>query len=107
MWGEWIDWHGAFFGGRPLKDQFADWLYSDNYDRQKLDEVSFYLNLPVVGDYANYLLDSRASSEYLSRYGMDYSDVHDPRRLKQTNATSRLYGSSLNFVSRNISKLYE
>lgn len=84
---------------------FTDWLYGE-YDQQKLRQFEFLHNVPVLGDYMDYKLDVRADEEYLNRYDMDYGDVHDPRKLRQTNSGTRLYGASFNFVSKNVGRLY-
>lgn len=85
---------------------FSDWLYGE-YDEKKLRQFELLHNIPVVSNYMDYLLDRRADEEYLNRYGMDYSDVHDPRKLHSVNSGSRAIGAALNFVSSNVSKLYD
>lgn len=81
------------------------WLYGE-YDKEKLRQFEALHNVPVVSNYMDYLLDVRADEEYLRRYGMDYSDIHDPRKLKQVRSGSALYGSALNWVGKNIGRLY-
>lgn len=85
--------------------RFTEWLYGE-YDEKKLTQFELLHTIGPVGAYMDYKLDLRADNEYLNRYGMDYSDVHDPRKLKQTSSGSRMYGSSLNYVSKNLEKLY-
>lgn len=85
--------------------RFTEWLYGD-YDEEKLTQFELLHNIPVVGPYMDYKLDSRADREYMSRYQLDYSDIHDPRKLKQTSSGTRLYGSAINMISKNIDKLY-
>lgn len=97
-------WYGV--AGKQLEDKFADWLYGD-YDENKLRTFELLHNIPVIRNYMDYLLDRRADQEYLDRYGMDYSDVHDPRKLRQVSSGSQFIGASLNFVSSNVSKLYK
>lgn len=82
-----------------------DWLYGE-WSEDKLKAYEALNRVPIFGDYMDYLLDQRSDSEYLQRYGMDYSDIHDPRKLKQTSSGSALVGNSINFVSRNVSRLY-
>lgn len=105
-WFEDFDLYGAAFQNRPLKDQLKEWLYEDNYDWQKLKEFELLHNVPVVGDYMDYLLDLRAAEEYLDRYGMDPSDIHDPRKLPSVSSGSSFMRSGLNFVSDNVKRLY-
>lgn len=85
--------------------KFSEWLYGD-YNEEKLIQFELLHNLPVVGDYMDYLLDRRADEEYMHRYGLDYTDIHDPRKLRQTSSGARFIGSGLNFVSDNVKKLY-
>lgn len=86
--------------------RFTDWLYGE-YDEEKLTQFELLHNIPVVGQYMDYKLDLRADREYMDRYQLDYDDIHDPRKLKQTSSGSRLYGSALNMVSKNLDKLYK
>lgn len=93
-------------GKRDLEhNEFATWLYG-GYDEGKLRQFEILHNIPVVGNYMDYLLDYRVDREYLNRYGMDYSDVHDPRKLRSVGSGSAFYGSAVNFVSKNVSRLY-
>ena len=85
--------------------KFSEWLYGD-YDEDKLGQFELLHNIPFVGDYMDYLLDRRADKEYMDRYGLDYSDIHDPRKLRQTSSGTRFIGGALNFVSSNVKKLY-
>lgn len=77
------------------------------YDEDKLGQFEFLHNLPLVGDYMDYLLDRRADEEYMERYGLSYDDIHDPRKLRQTASGSRFIGGTLNFVSDNVKRLYD
>lgn len=84
---------------------FADWLYGE-YDERKLRQFEILHRVPGVSDYMDYLLDKRSDEEYLRHNGMDYSDIHDPRKLHQSASGSRFTGDVINFVSRNVSRLY-
>lgn len=85
---------------------FTDWLYG-TYDEDKYNEVTFLYNShPVMRSIIDYKLDQRAAKEYLARNHMDYSDIHDPRKLIGFNSQGNLYGYGLNWASSNISKLY-
>lgn len=95
------------FDDYPLMDQYRDWLYDDNYTKDKFGKVAVLSNLPVIGDYTNYLLDMRKADEYLNRFGMDWSDIHDPRKLTAFGSTGGGIRRSLNFVSGNIKRLYD
>lgn len=90
---------------KKLDEQFTEWLYSDWTD-QKYEDYKFLDMVPGVHQYMDYLLDVRADNEYLSRYGMDISDIHDPRKLKQTSSARALNGIGYQMISKNIDKLY-
>lgn len=104
-WFEDFDLYAAVFEDRPLNDQMVDWLYGE-WSEQKLKEFEILHNIPIVSNYMDYVLDHRADQEYLDRYGMDYSDIHDPRKLHQFSSGSSFVGSSVNFVSSNLHRLY-
>lgn len=89
------------------RNGFQDWLYSaEDWDTD--DYYKFYMlySLPVFSSYIDTLYDKRAQEEYFKRYGMDYSDVHDPRKLMFSNSARNLVSGSMNFVSRNLTRLY-
>lgn len=104
-WFDDFDLYAAAFEHRPLRDQMKDWLYGE-WNEQKVKEFELLHRVDIVGDYMDYLLDLRSDQEYLNRYGMDWSDIHDPRKLHSTASGSRLAGSTLNFVSKNVHRLY-
>lgn len=86
----------------------SDWLYGD-WNEEKYRSYLAARSLDpsgLVGGYFDYLLDRRADQEYFRRYGMSYSDIHDPRRLRQSSSTEQLYRSSVNFISSNVKRLY-
>lgn len=91
--------------GGIIEDHMTDFLYGE-WNEEKLRQYEIMARVPVLNDYMDYLLDRRADEEYLRRYGMDYSDIHDPRKLKQSSSGTHLVGSSLNFVSSNVKRLY-
>lgn len=82
-----------------------NWLYG-SWDEQKYHVYMGLRNVPYFNDYMDYLLDSRADKEYLNRHGLDYTDIHDPRKLHATMSGGRAVGGALNFVSRNVVRLY-
>lgn len=85
-----------------VEPAITDWLYGE-YDEEKLRQFQVAYAIPGVRDYLDYLLDRRSDQEYLRRYGMDYSDIHDPRKLRQTGSGSRVISN----VSSNVSSLYD
>lgn len=97
--------YGWFQSFQNIDQWFSNWLYGP-YDEQKYKTAVFLYGVPFVGDYMDYLLDVRAGKEYLERHGMDYSDIHDFRKLSGSDSGARLSGSVLNYVSRNLTRLY-
>lgn len=91
----------SWFESTPMQD----WLYSE-WDKGKYETYKFLNIIPGISHYMDYLLDIRSDAEYLGRYGMDYTDIHDPRKLNQTSSSQRLGGYAYSFVSKNIGSLY-
>lgn len=83
----------------------SDWLYGE-WNEEKLRTFEKLYAIRPVKIYFDYLLDRRADREYLDRYGLDYTSVHDPRKLRQVGSASTMYGYGMNFVSDNVRKLY-
>lgn len=86
-----------------LAGQFvSDWLYGD-YTKEKYDTFNTLYHIPGIHQYFDYLLDMRKDEEYMKNNQLDWSDIHDPRKLNQTGS----FGSLYNFVSSNIKRLYD
>ena len=84
---------------------FDTWLYG-SYSKEKYDMFTALYAVPYLHDYIDWRLDVRAAEEYMNRYNMDYSDIHDPRKLQSTGSQTRVIGNVYNFVSKNVSRLY-
>lgn len=85
-----------------LMGQFvADWLYSD-WSKEKYETFKTLYQIPGIKQYFDYILDKRSDSEYMDINQVDWSDIHDPRKLSQTHS----FGSMVNFVSSNVTRLY-
>lgn len=94
-------------GFHHLNDNaFSRWLYEDNWSEAKLQQYELLNSIPIVSNYMDYLLDRRSDQEYLDRYGMDYPDIHDPRKLKQSSSASVVIRSGYEMISKNLDKLY-
>lgn len=88
---------------KPLvDDKVSEWLYGE-WDEGKYKTFRTLYAVPGIRDYFDYLLDNRRDQEYFRRYGMDYSHIHDPRKLYSISS----YGRVVNYVSRNVNKLYK
>lgn len=82
------------------------WLYG-SWNKEKYSTYTVLNNIPGVSDYMDTLLDRRTAQEYLDRYGLDYTDIHDPRKLPGGKSSAVRVGmNALQFVSKNVSKLY-
>lgn len=98
--------YGEFERGATLENNsFSEWLYGE-WDETKYKQYLALNAVPGISHYMDYLLGYRSANEYLNRYGMDWSDIHDPRKLDLSNSGTALARFGLNFVSRNVSKLY-
>lgn len=102
---------GTYYGPDWLKEYYyaitdtKNWLYGP-WNENKYNAYVTLSRLYFFGDYMDYLLDVRRDKEYLDRHGMDYSDIHDPRKLHESSSGGNLSMGTLNFVSRNVSRLY-
>lgn len=98
--------YGEYERGATFEDNFfSEWLYGP-YDETKYKQYLAFHSVPVLGQYMDYLLDYRASSEYLNRYGLDWSNIHDPRKLAISGSGTALARIGVNFVSKNVERLY-
>ena len=95
------DWSNLSFTNNPV----SEWLYGD-WTREKYHEFLALRSIRPIGLYFDYLLDSRNTEKYLDRYGMDYGAIYDPRNLPNASSGTALAGYGVNFVSKNINKLY-
>lgn len=85
--------------------KIQDWLYGE-WSEEKYGTFKALYSIPGIREYFDYLLDMRSDSEYMNRYQLDWSDIHDPRKLSSTGSTSRLVGSAYRMIGRNINSLY-
>lgn len=81
-----------------------------NYDEQKYREYQFWhdglgnlLSLGLTGAHIDYSIAQGKSDAYMKRYGLDYTDIVDPTKLYSNGS---IYSRGYNFVSSNISRLY-
>lgn len=95
-------------GRRISDDLVGEWLYSE-YDKTKLEEFQTLYHIPGIHQYFDYLLDKRSDQEYMKRYQLGYSDIHDPRKLSSTgsNITGLVAFRGVNFISSNVKHLYD
>lgn len=94
--------------GRDFEhNSLTEWLYADDWSEEKLHQFRVMYATPGLKDYIDYLLDLRYDQEYMRRYNLDYSDIHDPRKLKSVPSGSRALYGGLNFVSDMAKHLYK
>lgn len=102
---------GTYYGPSWMKEIYygltdtKNWLYGP-WNEEKYNTYLAFRNIPFFSNYMDYLLDQRRTAEYFKRNGMTYEDIHDPRKMFETNSGSSLYGSAFSFVSKNITRLY-
>lgn len=105
---------GTYYGPKVLEPYMqAFWdpvgFLDGEWSQEKQQAFNNLYNLHIFGtrpfgDQFDIILDNRNDSRYMSRYGISWSDVKDPRKLSQSRHST--FNSSLNFVSSNIDKLY-
>lgn len=88
-----------------LNGKTQDWLYGE-WNEDKFTLFTALYSVPGIRQQFDYLLDLRRSQEYLDRYGMDYSDIHDPRKLFAAQSGAAVMGYGTSMISKNIDKLY-
>lgn len=86
----------------PIGDIFRD-LYGEDSVSGWFNQAQYFASgLPIVGDLLRSVDDYRYMDDYLGNRDIPWSNVKYPSR-----ASHQSYGSSLNFVSKNISSLYD
>lgn len=99
-----------FNGGKSPEESVEAWLYgeTDNGTWDKDDQALFdrLYGVPLVKDYLDYKLDMRNRYDYMKNTGINYGDTNDPRIWPGSGSSGRLLYGGLNFVSRNIERLY-
>lgn len=88
-----------------------DWL---NGEWSKSDQEAFDIlyDFNVFGispfrDNFDRILNEKAWNAYSKRYGLTYADIKDPRKYHTAFGQSQLMNGGVNFVSRNLKRLYE
>lgn len=95
----------AYMGPQKWADDVKDWLLSPK-DKAGTDFVQLLYATPLGKTYIDWLYSKRDTETYLERYGLEYTDIYDFRKLPSTGPAAVLYGKSLNYVSRNIGRMY-
>lgn len=85
----------------------ADTFLYGEMSKEKYDAISFLYGLPGFHEFIDWRMDARATQEYMNRYGLQWSDVHDFRKLSSFGSQSRLVGSAYRMVSKNVEDLYK
>lgn len=94
--------------GATLEDNsFATWLYTAEWNDENLARFEMLYAVQPTKSYIDYLLDRRSDREYMSRYGLSPSDVHDPRKLRQVSSASSMMSYTLGTVSDMVKYLYK
>lgn len=90
-----MDW---FFDSLPLNYWHKDPL-SVGMKNQIASVIS---GVPVLGDIQRSIDNWKYQNDYMNNRGLDWADVRYPSRISTLSL-----GSTLNFVSKNIEKLYD
>lgn len=99
---------GRYYGPKELEDYMMafwdteNWLLNSGWNESKQNAFDNLYSYSLFRSQFDRILDKRDRDYYLYRYGMDYSNVRDPRKLTVTGNL----GMALNFVSDNVKRLY-
>jgi len=94
VWGDFVD------GAGDVADSLIYGLGFDDDDKQKVKY--FVSGIPIIGEFIKNVDDYTYTRDYLKNRGMSWKDVKYPALR-----SGQSYGSQLNFVSSNISRLYD
>lgn len=99
-------------GGPPntIDDNgISRWLYEGldgNWTKEDQERFERMYSIKGYKEYLDYLLDKEQRERIFNLYGIQYSDIRDPRNVKGAASTSRMYTAAYNFVSDNVKRLY-
>lgn len=94
----------------PDKNGWAEWLYSaaeGQWTQEDQDRFDMYYAMEPFKSYFDWVLDKQIREKVFNLYGIDYSDIHDPRNVIGAGNSGRALHNSLNFVSDNVRRLYK
>lgn len=101
---------GGFLSGwKYLEDYFYS---SEKWTDTQVEVFDTLYNVNLMGfapwkGVADYFYGKRSANEYRDRYGIS-GGGHDPRKLaREQGSIVNAFGSSMNFVSRNLDSLYQ
>lgn len=98
---------GQYYGPKHLKPYMMafwdteSWLNGE-WSKEDQDAFNFLYDFSLFRGKFDEILDAKSHAAYLRNNQLDYSDVYDPRKLKSVTTHSQ----AVNFVSRNIGRLY-
>lgn len=90
------------------KKSTYDWLDKSQrgeWSKQDQDFYDFISSAPGLNHFTKLYENEKTREWYMSRYGIDYSQVHQPWNLPGGSEVGSFH-SSLNYVSDNIKRLY-
>ena len=87
-------------------NSYAQWLTDGNWDQTKYTQYLFLRQLPVIGQYTNFLTDYYDDMSYMRQNQLDWDKVRRPWKLKSSNSGTAFIRSGINFVSDNVKRLY-
>lgn len=90
----------------PIKDLYDSW-YKSPWNPQKYTQYLFMKQIPFVSWNMSVYEGNQSNDEYMNRYGLTWDDITHPQRLPGTSQLSNDYRVGVNFVSKNIERLYK
>lgn len=97
-------------GNDTLEDNgISRWLYEGlegKWTQSDQDRFEKMYSVDGMRQYLDYLLDRRTRENLFNLYGIQYSDIRDPRNVAGVRSTAAMNQFAINFVSDNIKRLY-
>lgn len=87
-------------------NSFAEWLTNGEWDEEKYTKYIFLKQLPVIGQYMQFLTDFYDDTSYMKNNQLTWDDLKRPWKLKSSNSGAAFIRSGLNFISDNVKRLY-
>ena len=94
-------------GSLRTDNSYAKWLTDGHWDQDKYTMYLFLKQLPIIGQYTNFLTDFYDDTQYMKNNQLTWDDVRRPWALKSSNSGAAFIRSGVNFVSENVKRLYK
>ena len=90
-----------------IGDYTMDWLYNTEWNERKVNQYLLAKNFPLTSWAVDYAEGKKQMQEYMSRYQLGYSDIYHISNMPGISNMSSAYGRTVNWIGRNIGRLYK